>query len=221
MASRQGSGRVKHSRWNQAAPGKIQLKTALIAPPDAADRLVLVFLPLSTSAPHATVVWDEPDAAALIRKPHLLRTGALVLAQVKGLPTVVALRRGGRIDGRRLLLRDTKGPHLFDEVLGQKHGRRQVLALASGVGMDSGIDTGECCAPELDLTLRRGAAVHAGVTPEVCQVVAQLLVDGPCTEAELLEPLAEFGVKSARPMESMLWQVDISMAIGHRVPAGS
>ena len=81
--------------------------------------------------------------------------------------------------------------------------------------MDSGIDTGKLRAPEMDLTLLRAAAVHAGVQPEVRQVIARLLVDGPCTEAELLEPLAELSEKSARLMQSMPRQIDIPMTACH------
>ena len=123
---------------------------------------------------------------------------------------------GGWPNSRRLLHGNPKGPHLLDEVLEQEDGRRQVLALASGVGVDSWIYFSELRAPELDLTLRRGVAVHAGVQPEVRQVIARLLVDGPRTEAELLEPLIEVSEKSARPMQSVHRQVDIPMAAaGH------
>ena len=70
--------------------------------------------------------------------------------------------------------------------------------------MDPGIYSSELRAPALDLTLRRGAAVHAGAQPVVRQAIARLLVDGPRTEAELLQTLVEVGEKSVRPMQSML-----------------
>ena len=105
---------------------------------------------------------------------------------------------------------------MLDEVLEQKYGRRQVLALASAIGMDSGIYFSELRAPELDLTLRRGAALHAGMEPIWRQMIARPLVDGPRTEAELLEPLVEVSGKSARPMQRVHRQIDIPMAAaGH------